>query len=157
LLTSAGGTLKGYFYEDGYVRTASKEFTLDDINDKFVHLTNDAIQKHADDYGKYESGNKMAFNDFTRVVQSQMPELDFDMYRDIVPQIKKLVGDTFRSVVHRIDPERLQNSFELFGYDFMIDENFRIYLIEVNTNPSLELCCPLISRIIPELLDNCFK
>jgi len=39
----------------------------------------------------------------------------------------------------------------------MIDESFRLYLIEVNTNPCLELCCPLLSRIIPELLDNCFR
>ena len=89
------------------------------------------------------------------------------MYRDIVPQIKKLVTDTFRCALTKIDPARLRNSFEvssfklkmlqLFGYDFMIDENFRLYLIEVNTNPCLEVCCPLLSRIIPELLDNCFR
>lgn len=46
---------------------------------------------------------------------------------------------------------------QLFGYDFMIDEDFRLYLIEVNTNPCLEVCCPLLARIIPEVLDNCFK
>jgi tubulin monoglycylase TTLL3/8 len=67
------------------------------------------------------------------------------------------VTDTFRAVCREIDPNKRAQCFEIFGYDFMIDENFRIYLIEVNTNPSLELCCPLISRIIPELLDNCFK
>ena len=39
----------------------------------------------------------------------------------------------------------------------MIDENFRLYLIEVNTNPCLEVCCPLLARIIPEVLDNSFK
>ena len=39
----------------------------------------------------------------------------------------------------------------------MIDEDFRLYLIEVNTNPCLEVCCPLLARIIPELLDNSFK
>lgn len=44
ILTSTNGRLKGYFYEDGYVRTSSKEFSFDDIGDKFVHLTNDAIQ-----------------------------------------------------------------------------------------------------------------
>jgi len=35
------------------------------------------------------------------------------MYRDIVPQIKKLVTDTFRSVLTKIDPARLQNTFEV--------------------------------------------
>jgi len=29
--------------------------------------------------------------------------------------------------------------FELFGYDFLIDEDFRVWLIEVNTNPYLGL------------------
>jgi len=39
----------------------------------------------------------------------------------------------------------------------MIDENFKVYLIEANTNPSLEICSPLLARIIPELLDNSFR
>ena len=28
-------------------------------------------------------------------------------------------------------------AFELLGYDFMIDEDFRVWLIEVNENPYL--------------------
>lgn len=28
--------------------------------------------------------------------------------------------------------------FELFGYDFLIDDDYLIWLIEVNTNPCLE-------------------
>ena len=39
----------------------------------------------------------------------------------------------------------------------MIDENFKVYLIEANTNPCLEICSPLLARIIPELLDNSFR
>lgn len=27
--------------------------------------------------------------------------------------------------------------YELFGLDFMIDESFKVWLIEVNTNPCL--------------------
>ena len=57
----------------------------------------------------------------------------------------------------KIDPARLHNSFELFGYDFMLDENFKLSLIEVNTNPCLEMSCPLLSRIIPEVLENTFR
>jgi hypothetical protein len=43
LLTSINGYLKGYFYEEGYVRTSSQEFTLKNISNKMIHLTNDAI------------------------------------------------------------------------------------------------------------------
>lgn len=71
--------------------------------------------------------------------------------------MERLVTDSFRAVYNKIDPSRLQNSFEIFGYDFMIDEDFKVYLIECNTNPSLEICCPLMARIIPELLDNSFR
>ena len=39
----------------------------------------------------------------------------------------------------------------------MIDEDFRIYLIEVNTNPCLETSCPLLARIISEMLDNSLR
>ena len=46
---------KCYFYQGGYLRTSSKEFNLDFIEDKFAHLTNDAIQNRDEDYGKYET------------------------------------------------------------------------------------------------------
>ena len=41
--------------------------------------------------------------------------------------------------------------------DFMLDENWRLYLIEVNTNPCFDCGCSLLQRIIPDLLDNCFR
>ena len=106
-MTSINGSLKGYFFEDGYVRTYCKEFSHEDVGDKFVHLTNDAIQVHADDYGKYESGNKLSFSDFSRTISLQNPDVDFDMYRDILPQMRKLVADTYRCSVTKIDPDRL--------------------------------------------------
>ncbi len=44
--------------------------------------------------------------------------------RDLFPIIERLVTDSFRAVYSLIDPSRGKNSFEIFGYDFMIDENF---------------------------------
>jgi hypothetical protein len=37
---------------------------MKELSNKFVHLTNDAIQKKADDYGKFENGNKLSFVEF---------------------------------------------------------------------------------------------
>ena len=71
LLTSINGTLKGYCYQDGYIRTSSREFSLDDVGDQLVHLTNDAIQQKSDEYGKFENGNKLSWQDFTKVITQQ--------------------------------------------------------------------------------------
>ncbi len=36
----------------------------------------------------------------------------------------------------------------------MIDDTFNVWLIEVNSNPCLELSCPLLATIIPNLIEN---
>ena len=56
-----------------------------------------------------------------------------------------------------MDPHHRQNCFEIFGLDYMIDDNSKVWLIEVNTNPCLELSSPLLARIIPSMLENAFK
>lgn len=71
--------------------------------------------------------------------------------------MKKMVADTFEATYSKMDPDRLCHSFEILGYDFMLDEDFKLSLIEVNTNPCLETDSPLLSRIIPEMLDASFK
>lgn len=71
LLTSINGIYKGYWYQEGYIRTSSKEFTVKNLANKMVHLTNDAVQKKSDDYGKFESGNKISFNEFQRYIEIQ--------------------------------------------------------------------------------------
>lgn len=112
---------------------------------------------NSEDYGKFESANKLSINDFQRYLDQNYPQKSVCFMRDLFPVMERLVTDSFRAVYEKIDPQRLQNSFEIYGYDFMIDENFKVYLIECNTNPSLEICCPLLARIMPELLDNSFK
>lgn len=43
LVTSINGIFRAYWYSEGYIRTSSNEFNLDDVSDPFTHLTNDAI------------------------------------------------------------------------------------------------------------------
>ena len=54
--------VKGYWYRDGYARTTSTEYSLRQGFNS-VHLTNDAVQKNLPDYGKYEKGNKISYDE----------------------------------------------------------------------------------------------
>lgn len=48
-----------YFFREGYVRLASETFDLApaSLQNLYIHLTNNAIQKNHKFYGKHELGN----------------------------------------------------------------------------------------------------
>ena len=35
-----------------------------DIENKYIHLTNNAVQKYNKNYGAFENGNQLSFSDF---------------------------------------------------------------------------------------------
>ena len=74
LVTCINGVIKAYFYRDGYIRTSSKEYSLGNLQNKFVHLVNDAVQKYSEDYGKYEAGNKLSYCQFQKYLTTTYPE-----------------------------------------------------------------------------------
>lgn len=77
----------GYWYQEGYFRTSSKEFTLKNISNKQIHLTNDAIQKKYEEYGKWEAGNKVSYAEFEKYLES-MYGGSVDFYKNIYRQMK---------------------------------------------------------------------
>ena len=155
MITCINGTLQGYFYQEGYLRTSSKNFSLCN-NNKYVHLTNDAVQKKSDDYGRFEKANKMSYQDFQRYLDNHHPnKLNFSA--EVLPLIRKIVKDTIQAVFLRIDTNKRGHCFEVFGYDFILDCNLKPWLLEVNTNPCLELSSPHLARIIPAMLDNSLR
>lgn len=50
-------------FREGYIRTSSEEYNLNsqDITKDSIHLTNNAVQKHMENYGKFEEGNILSF------------------------------------------------------------------------------------------------
>lgn len=152
------GTLRGWFYEEGYIRTSCKEFNLySGCDNAFMHLTNDAIQKQSSDYGKYEAGNKISYSDFDKIM---LKENQTSFYHKILPQIKQRVAQAFQAAGKRLVGEIRSdyNGFEWLGFDFMLDNDLQLYLIEVNTNPCLETAsCILLQRLIPQMLDQSLK
>ena len=68
LVVMMNNTIRGYWYEEGYIRTSSENFSYKKM-DKMIHLTNDAVQKHGENYGKYESGNKISYAELQKYIQ----------------------------------------------------------------------------------------
>jgi Tubulin-tyrosine ligase family len=71
-----------------------------------------------------------------------------------VPRIKDLIIDTFLSVRHKMNPNRRKACFELFGFDFLVDEDFRVWLLEVNTNPFLGTPNKDMKVLVPKMINE---
>lgn len=61
------------------------------------------------------------------------------------------------AVRKKLDPHRRKHTFELFGYDFILDEDFNVWLIEVNTNPCIEESSELLKVLLPRMIEDLLK
>ena len=66
--------------------------------------------------------------------------------------MKELARKVFR--IGSTVMENKDHSFELFGLDYLIDQQNKVWLIEVNNNPSLEICSSLLARLVPNMIEN---
>jgi hypothetical protein len=58
----ASSTLDFYVYDTGYLRTSSEEYSMDNKDNEYIHLTNNCLQiKNKETYGVHEEGNTISF------------------------------------------------------------------------------------------------
>jgi len=50
--------------------------------------------------------------------------------------------------------KKLENCFELYGFDFIIDEDLRVWLIEANKNPGFGLPTDTAKALLDEMADE---
>ena len=144
-----------YMFEEGHLKCCSVNYDLSS-NNTFCHLTNYSFQKYSSNFGKYEFGNEVSFSDFQKNIDINYDK-NINFKNDILPKIKEIIKFTFESVKNKINPIDRKYSFEIFGFDFMLDCNFQPFLIEVNSNPGLEESSPLIKMLIPRMLDDALR
>ena len=70
--------------------------------------------------------------------------------------MQKRIQDVMRicmlSVRHKL--QRKVGFFDLLGFDFMVDADLQIYLIEINTNPALFLASKTLECLLPDMIDE---
>ena len=61
------------------------------------------------------------------------------------------------AVRKKLDPHKRKHTFEMFGYDFILDEDFNVWLIEVNTNPCIEESSELLKVLLPRMIEDMLR
>ena len=86
-----------------------------------------------------------------------MLNLNIKIEKDIMPRLKKIIEITTFSVGKKLNKRNSRYCFEILGYDFILDNNFDVWLLEVNDNPGLCESSPLIKILIPRMIDDALR
>ena len=148
--------LEIYMFNEGHLKCSSVNYSLDS-NNPFIHLTNYSFQKYNQNFEKFEYGNEVSFDDLQVNIDNNYTYNKINFRDIVIPKIKKIIKICFESVKNKINVTKIKYMFEIFGFDFMIDEEYEPFLIEVNTNPGLEESSPLIKMLVPRMLDDALR
>ena len=135
LLTSID-PIRLYLYDEGLVRFASEKYSENDHQNLFSHLTNFALNK---DRGRGEPGDlKWSLGDLKKYFSAR--GLDWSsVWREIQSLCVKtvLAGHDEMVSACRASQVSRYSCYKLFGFDVIIDQNFKPFLLEVNSFPSM--------------------
>ena len=148
--------MKVYLFKEGHLKTCSVEYNLNS-EDAFTHITNYSFQKHNSNFQKFEKGNEVPFYEFQKFIDETYPEKNYKLKEDLMKQIKEIIKTTMLCGKNRINRNNRSFQFEIFGYDFMMDSDFNVFLIEINFNPGLEISSPWIQIVVPRMLDDALR
>ncbi|VDL61713.1 unnamed protein product [Hymenolepis diminuta] len=128
--------LKVWIYRDGFARLSNVGFSMDSIDDQYVHLTNVAIQKTAPDYDA-TMGCKWSI---CRLRRYMIAKHGHERVKQLFRDIDKIFLMSLLSVQNVMISDK--HCFELYGYDILVDDNLKPWLLEINASPSLTASSP---------------
>uniref|UniRef100_K3XBP5 ATP-grasp domain-containing protein n=1 Tax=Globisporangium ultimum (strain ATCC 200006 / CBS 805.95 / DAOM BR144) TaxID=431595 RepID=K3XBP5_GLOUD len=163
VLVTGWDPLTVWFYQDCYLRFSSEEYSIDDLSDQYVHLTNNSIQKYSDKFNDAYAtddgdirvvGNMLHSDDFKQYIRTKLHKEDI-WDTSIQPRMKDIVIASLQCVQDMV--QHRTNCCELFGYDFMIDTDLKPWLIEVNSSPACDYSTPTAERYVKTGLADIIK
>uniref|UniRef100_UPI0037E7AC36 tubulin monoglutamylase TTLL4 n=1 Tax=Semicossyphus pulcher TaxID=241346 RepID=UPI0037E7AC36 len=137
--------LRIYIFSDGLVRFASCKYSssMKTLGNKFMHLTNYSVNKKNSEYqtnsdDKACQGHKWALKALWQYLGSKgiNTTLIWEKIKDIV--IKTVIAsEPYVNSLLKMHLRTPYSCHELFGFDIMLDENLKPWILEVNISPSL--------------------
>ncbi|XP_067949884.1 tubulin--tyrosine ligase-like [Watersipora subatra] len=148
-----------YIYREGVVRTCSDAYDPHDITKLTSHLSNHCLQEQlSPNFGLYEPNNEIFFSEFDSIL-TQISSGRCSLYTDILPQVDKVVSECLLAIQTKISPTGFDyQSFQLFGFDFLLDDTYKVWLLEINGAPaaSRSLRDEMADSIIQVCIDPIF-
>lgn len=124
-------------YHDGYIKLSVEKYNLTS-DDLAVHLTNTNIAKNKakemgmeDEIMQEQSWNFNKFNHYMK----EKHNVDDKWIENIRKEIKRVMMHMIAMNIDKLS--RHPQVFEMFGFDFILDSDMKLWYLETNLSPSI--------------------
>ena len=144
--------LKIYLFQEGIVRFSSERYDTTTLSNVYSHLTNSSINKYAPSNvtNLDGSGLKWTFDS----LRSYFMNNGYS-YEQMWVKIETIIILTCINLCSLV-PD-LQCCFELLGFDIMLDQNLKPWLLEVNSSPAMSMDNQVDYQVKPSLIKDIMK
>lgn len=122
-----------------------------------IHLCNNSIQKNyknaADRSAQLPYHNMWTSTKFQEYLQKK--GLGHVWRNVIYPSMKKILIYAMRMAQDQVEPRK--SSFELYGADFILGNDFKPWLIEINSSPTMYPSTPITSDLCTQVQEDTIK
>uniref|UniRef100_A0A672TLB3 Tubulin--tyrosine ligase-like protein 5 n=1 Tax=Strigops habroptila TaxID=2489341 RepID=A0A672TLB3_STRHB len=154
-----------YLYEEGLARFATVRYdqASKNIRNQFMHLTNYSVNKKSGDYVSCDDpevedyGSKWSMSAMLRYLKQEgkdtaalMASVEDLIIKTVISAELAIATACKHFVSHH------GTCFELYGFDVLIDDTLKPWLLEVNLSPSLACDAPLDLKIKASMLSDMF-
>jgi len=166
VLVTSYEPLRAYVYREGLVRFASKPYSTEakHLSDAYRHLTNYSINKDSSSFvGNSEMqadnvGHKWSISALNRHLRCTGVDAELMWTRIMDVIVKSLLAvEPVISARTKTTANYGHNCFELYGFDVLVDEQLKPWLLEVNLSPSMQADSPLDWQIKSSLIADSFN
>lgn len=144
-------------YQPGYVRMSLNTYTTENFaKDKITHLTNNSVQKNHPEYKTLKEKSIISIESLVENIIAMGKVQTREEYSvKVDKKIQEIMTLIFQVIKDKLD--RKFGCFELFGFDFLLDDALNPYLIEINTNPALYTDTQVQKDLLPKLVEDIVK
>ncbi|XP_055984305.1 inactive polyglycylase TTLL10 [Sorex fumeus] len=141
------------FFGHGYARLTLNLYDPHS-RDLSGHLTNQFMQKKSPLYMMFKEETVWSMEHLNRYINDKFRKakgLPRDwVFTTFTRRMQQIMVHCFLAVRSKLECKL--GYFDLIGCDFLIDENFKVWLLEMNSNPALHTNCEVLKNVIPTVV-----